>query len=239
MADPVPTTPATAPASPSVSSPPAPRQPDLVAASPSAAKTAPLFGGLRGGNKRKDGLIPGTPEAREADLAKDRARKAAAKAERKGQPPPLPSVGKDDPAAPTSQAPGAVPPVEGAPVAPWEAEMLRPVFEELIPIAEEVTIHQLTAKAAKARLSGDLIKEIESDAKWNPVARKGLELSAPEVTAEVLNDLGIDSKNKAKVVLATSIGAIVAGHVKLLRRLDKIIALNNVPTVKPGEEKKP
>lgn len=38
------------------------------------------YGGLRGGRKRKDGLIPGSPQAAEADRAKDAERKRRARA---------------------------------------------------------------------------------------------------------------------------------------------------------------
>src|SRR5579862_2754249 len=40
-----------------------------------AAASVPLYGGNRGGKKRRDGLVPGSPEALEADRKADRDRK--------------------------------------------------------------------------------------------------------------------------------------------------------------------
>ena len=62
------------------------------AASPAAKVTAPLFGGFRGGRKRKDGLAPGSPEAIEADREKDRVRKERQRS-RQVEPPALPAAG--------------------------------------------------------------------------------------------------------------------------------------------------
>jgi len=68
--------------------------PALIPPAPGAKVTAPLFGGYRGGRKRKDGLVPGSPEALAADREKDRLRKERQR-EREGaaaEPPPLPGV---------------------------------------------------------------------------------------------------------------------------------------------------
>ena len=77
------------------------------AASPAAAVTAPLFGGFRGGRKRKDGLAPGSSEAIEADREKDRLRKERQRS-RSVEPPALPAAGAAGVAGQAQAAAGAV-----------------------------------------------------------------------------------------------------------------------------------
>ena len=117
----------------------------------------------------------------------------------------------------------------------WQPEMLKPLFEQLIPTVETMTVAQVTSRAEKARLPGALVKEIEENAAWNEAARKALELAGPQVAAKWMNKTGISAENQPEVVLGTAVAAIVASHVLLLRRLDKLIAVANAPTVKPGQ----
>jgi len=208
--------------------------PPTAAASPAASTTASLFGGLRGGRPRNDGLVPGSPQAIAADREKDRLRKqrqrdreAAAR-----EPAALPSAVAGAPVA----TPGAVPVDPGlqgpAPI-PWDAEMLKPLFEQLLPAAESLSVEQITNRAVKARLPADIIEEIETEAKWSKPAKKALEMAGPQATAKWLNRLGISSENQAELVCGTALASILAGHALLLRRLNKLIELANVP-VKPG-----
>lgn len=207
------------------------------AASPAAAVTAPLFGGFRGGRKRKDGLAPGSSEAIEADREKDRLRKERQRS-RSVEPPALPAAGAAGVAGQAQAAAGAVGDgagVEGVPVLAWDAKMLAPLFEQLIPTVEDLTVHQVAVRAAKCRLPPDIVREIEAEAKWSAPARKALELSAPQVAARLLNKTGISAENQPEVIFFTAISAILAGQVMTLKRLDKLAAIANVPTTKPGQ----
>ena len=218
------------------------QKPVALAATPSAQQSAPLFGGLRGGTARKDGLVPGSPEAREADLDKDRERKRKKAAEKRGvpyaEPAPLPS------AAPAG-AVGAAPPQGGAlpvdPVAgalagvPWQASALKPVFEQLIPVAEDLAMLQIVGKCKLAKLPKEVIKDIETDARWHPMSKKGLEMGLPEVAAKYLNKAGVSAEFQPEVVLLTAISAIAAAHVRTLARLDKLIA--GAPAADPAQKK--
>ena len=99
---------------------------------------------------------------------------------------------------------------------------------------------QLASKAQKARLPGDLVRDIQHDATWPAVAKKGLEMSAPRVAAKVLNATGISSEHQDVVVLLSSITMIGGRHLQLLRRMDKIIAAQTAAAAaKAPEEKKP
>jgi len=117
--------------------------------------------------------------------------------------------------------------------------MLEPLFEQLLPAVEELSVNQIASRAVKARLPGEIIKEIEADAKWSTPAKKALEIAGPQVAAKWLNRTGISAENQPEVVLGTAVASILAGHVLLLRRLDKLIAVANVPTVKPGQTPAP
>ena len=103
--------------------------------------------------------------------------------------------------------------------------MLRPVFAELIPVAEEIGIESLKGKAEKAALPGPIVKEIVKEAEWNDVSKKALELSAPEVCAKLLNRTGVSAEHKDEIVLLTALGGILAGHMRLAKRLDTLIAM--------------
>lgn len=209
--------------------------PALIPASPGAKVTAPLFGGYRGGRKRKDGLPPGSPQAIAADREKDRLRKErqrdreAAAAE----PAALPSVAGAAQAPPGVMDPGAAS-AEPQPL-PWESKLLEPLFAQLLPTLETMSVNQVTGKAAKAKLPGDLVVEIERDAHWPEPAKKALQLAGPQVAAKWLNWVGISAENQPEVICGTAIAAILAGQAMLLRRLDKLILASG--EAKPAEKK--
>jgi len=217
-----------APASQSVASGNAPGQSPIGTASPSAVVTVPLFGGKRGGKERRDGLVPGSPEALEADRKKDRDRKAAARAvaAKMVEPPPLP------PAAPGMVAAPVPPPAGQSPlsvnsgveaVASWTADDLREVFEELVPATEEELTGRLTKKAQTANLPEKLVKEIGKDSAWSATTKKALVIGGSSVSAKYLNKSGISSEYKAEVVLALALTRIATSHLKTSRRLDALI----------------
>ena len=119
----------------------------------------------------------------------------------------------------------------------WDPATLKPLFDQLIPTVEQVTVHQITTRAAKARLPGALIHAIEDSAKWSAPAKKAIELAGPQVAAKYLNKAGISAENQPELVLATAVASILASHVLLIRRLDKLIVAANVGTgpSKPGQ----
>jgi hypothetical protein len=201
-------------------------QPAVAPAAPGAKESAPLFGGLRGGRARADGLVPGSPEAVEADRKKDRLRKKADR-KQKQDPPPLPSANGTPHT--TQAAPGGVVPVPGseaAPVIPWTAEDLKPIFDQLVPALEELSKTQITERAFKAKLPQDVLQEVCASAEWPELAKKGVQYSGPHVGAKWLTQFGIPAENKYEVVLVTAAASIAANHFKVLRRLDKLIALS-------------
>ena len=191
----------------------------------SALVTVPLFGGLRGGRQRKDGLTPGSPEADAADRERDRQRKQklrdAAKPPEPAPLPPAPVAGPAPAPAPDAIAQPGLAPV---PFVPWDQATLKPLFDQLIPTIEELTVDQMTSRAEKAKLSPEMVKEIGKDARWSSPSRKAVEIAAPQVAAKWMNKAGISAENQPEIVLGTAVVSIVAVHVKLIRKLDKIIA---------------
>ncbi len=111
------------------------------------------------------------------------------------------------------------------PLDPWKPEDVKQLFEQLVPAAEELTSRQISERAFKAKLPPDVLQEVCADAKWPVLAKKGVEISGPPVLAQLLNDVGIPAKYKHQTVLATSFASIGANHFKVLKRLDKLIAL--------------
>lgn len=195
-----------------------------------AQDSVPSFGGLRGGRPRKDGLIPGSVEALEADRKKDRIRKQRARSRRRDDDPsPLPSAHSSD--HPTSSASDRNPPIGnlslGGSSMPWQPEMLKPLFDQLLPTVEKVTINQIAGRAEVAKLPSAVVREIERDAAWNDVTKKALEMSAPQLAAKYLNKSGVSSDNQPEVVFGTALASIVTSHTLLLRKLDKLIAATN------------
>lgn len=230
--------PAGAPSGESVASPigggPAP----VVAAPVGAAQQVPLFGGFRGGRRRKDGLAPGSPEALAADREKDRLRKERVRVKLAAVPAPLPS------AAPGAPGPG--PEVGGGPddgsgfdaasPVPWDSSSLAPLFSQIIPAAESLATGQIVSRAIKAKLPAQAVREIEAECKWAEPAKKALEIEGPRLAAKWLNKTGVSAENQPEVVCLSALAVIGVSHFKLLQRLDKLVALANVggSSVSPG-----
>jgi hypothetical protein len=201
----------------------------IVPAGASAMATAPKFGGLRGGRKRGDGLVPGTAQAAEADREKDAERKrqeraAAAAAVSASQP--LPSnlsLAQSELPATGSSAPAGVVAPSVAPVVPWTAQIVRPFTSELVPVIEAADVNGLLKKADAAGLSKEFVKQIEKDAHWPATAKKTLDVALPECAAQLLNATGISAKHANVIAVGTAVVAILTSRNGIQKRLDKLI----------------
>ena len=200
------------------------------------------MGGLREGKRRKDGLVPGTQEAIEADREKARLRKAAQRAKsRAADPPPLPAASlANQPLAPGADL-GALPGLEADPAfvagpVPWDDKILKPIFVELIPTIEAHCMTSLQDAAAQARLPEVVQADITREAAWPESSRKLLLIACPQLAAKYLNKTGISSENAPEVMLATAIASIALSHTRLLSRIKAVGASANVQ-LKPEEKK--
>ena len=114
-----------------------------------------------------------------------------------------------------------------APSVPWTPEDLKPLFDQLLPTVEEMTVGKLTSKAEKANLPPEVVREIAKDAKWAPPARKALDIGCPTLAAKRLNAMGISAENKPEVIVGTALLTIIGAQVVLGRKLDKLIKAQN------------
>jgi len=205
-------------------------------ASQPAAATVPAYGGLRGGRRRSDGLVPGSPEAEEADRRKARARMARARARRRktGQeePPPLPSMAVPvdalDTATVSARAdePGGPSPgvLDQTAPQPWQPEALQPLCDQLLAAVEEGRLSAFIARCTEAGLSQRLVKEIEQDARFPRAAKVLLSRSLPRLAAKYLNRAGLSAAWEDEVAVLSGIIILVQHDRRLQARLAELIA---------------
>lgn len=181
----------------------------------SAANLAAKHGGKA--SRRRDGLVPGSPEAIEADRAKDRERKRRKALELRGEPVPLPSPLVAQPPAgdlpPSASDFGAV---------PWTADLLRPIFEQALPVAEGLAVQNLTEKARAAKLDAALVREVADGAKIHPLAKQQIIEGGAAVAAKYLNKSGVSSEHADEVRLLGGIVAAFAGYRAVAAKLDEL-----------------
>ncbi|MCW5554474.1 MAG: hypothetical protein KIS67_20240 [Verrucomicrobiae bacterium] len=238
--------------------PPVPPSQTVIPARSNVPKDAAgrvLFGGNVGRKPSRDGFKPGTPEYVEAKRAADRERKRRQRALEAAATPPPPLPASSSPGVPTQQDPS---PAAGAsatsfttppgnagfasdsdPAAvPWQAESLKPLFEQLIAAAEEGRVGSFVAKCAEAGLTPKLLKEIESDAHWPKSSKILLCRSLPRLAAKWLNNSGISASYQDEVECVSAVILIVQNDVKLGQRLDTLIAeLNKARSDTPAPAK--
>lgn len=137
-------------------------------------------------------------------------------AKERGEPDPFP-----DPPLVAESGPGPVAPAPGDPPAvPWDASVLEPLFRSIVPEVEKLDIAALKAKAAT--LGEDMVRTVEKDAAWNPVAKTTLISTAPAVVAQTLNSIGISATHAPALALLGAIGAILTGRQILAAKLDEL-----------------
>lgn len=146
--------------------------------------------GNKGGKARLDGLVPGSPEAIEADRKKDAERKRLARA---GTPPPrLPAnptalpTKVDQPQAPSGDAPRQL----------WNPQHVKPVVRSLLKSIEKVRVRAFLAKAHEILdIDGDedaeFLAQVEKDARWDAEAVAELEAAGAEWGARILDRMGV------------------------------------------------
>ena len=214
------------PVAPVVAAAGAPPQNNPVPAKPSVA----AFGGLRGGRKRADGLVPGSPEAHEADKAKDAERKRLARLrEAEQNPVPLPSA----PVGPGVVVGGAVAPVvDGAspvpaPVAglvvPWSVRILAKPARLVTRIIDRMRQLKLLRKLDKLVLPEPVKREIKADIQWSDAAINDFSDALAECTAIELNKAQISSAQQHWINLGITAGELTLAHFSLSKRLDELI----------------
>lgn len=193
--------------------------------SPAALSVAP-FGGNRGGKKRTDGLVPGSPEAEKADRDKDAERKRLARA---ASPPALPSpvssVANPGPAStPGATAlPGSPAPGQSVPV-PWDPNTLKPLLEQIIDGAEKARVAKRRAQAVAVGMPGPVVEESASLATFPGSAKTGLAVSGANGVAQIMNSLKISGKFQDPSIAVLSIASIVVSMQQSDAKFEEMIA---------------
>lgn len=136
---------------------------------------------------------------------------------------PVPVVPPSNPVAAPAGAPAApAPALAPAPgPVPWTPDLLRPLFEEVVPAAEKARVSKLCAKAAP--LGPEFVAEVKKDAPWNPVTKATLIASGPPAISKVMNRLGISSEHSDVMIFVTALGSIFASDAKLSEKLDEMV----------------
>ena len=132
---------------------------------------------------------------------------------------------------------GAVPPPAGGPAPgavglPWDSNVLKPLFASLVPALEKADVESLRARAAK--LDAALAQMVATDAPWNPAAKVTLIETGPEVTARMLNRVGISGEHAPEVAFLVAAGSIIAGRMLLSGKLDEMLAQKKAATPVPA-----
>jgi hypothetical protein len=205
---------------------------DSPGAPSSARSSVPIFGGHRGGRKRKDGLKPGSQAAHEADKERDAERKRLERAEAADlrDPPPLP-------AGPGPMAPQAIS-VAGMPgadafapdiVVKWHAKDVEKLVAQFIALTEELCTKSVTTRCQKANLPEEVASKITNDVAWAQSAKDMIEEGGSELAAKYLNESQISPEIKPFILIAIGTLQIAINHQQVLKRLDAIISQQRQP----------
>ena len=95
-----------------------------------------------------------------------------------------------------------------------------------------MAVKKLTEKASAARIAPDLVREVEQDAAWNPLAKQEIVEGGAATAAKWLNTSGITAEHADELRLLGGCLAILAGYRTLATKLDAM-AKAPQPTAKP------
>ena len=219
-----------------------------------AADSSPsLFGGHRGGGKkRQDGLIAGTAAAKEADRKADAARKAAARALQKGKtlPAPLPSAtaSNQDTVAPAAGNPD---PVLSAPIdpilpsgaapmfVPWQQRLLKKPAELIAKIADRARIFWRTKQVKRLHLSPDGEKDLLSKMRYKEGVLDDWSSALSEAVTIELNKRRVGGAEQSHwLTLAISTGELVAAEIENSRAIEALVLEDRAKNPQPSADVK-
>lgn len=95
---------------------------------------------------------------------------------------------------------------------------------EIVPAWEQETVAKLTRKAATAKLPPKVLQEIEADARWGEMTKKGLIIGGSQLGAKWFNKAGVSTEWKPETVFLTALGRQLLQNRRLHHKLDKLIA---------------
>ncbi|MGO8839478.1 MAG: hypothetical protein ACLP7I_12100 [Limisphaerales bacterium] len=80
--------------------------------------------------------------------------------------------------------------------------------------------------ATEGGLPDKLVQEIARDAKYPPMAKRTMSITAPNVTAKAFNRIGLSGKYSDEAILATALIANLVKGRRLQAKLQKLIEQN-------------
>jgi hypothetical protein len=124
----------------------------------------------------------------------------------------------------TSQKP------EGLPVAPWTPEELKEVVSELIGLFEEWDKTDSVKTARAAKLSDDLVKQIEQDASMPAFCKGVFVRTIPALAAKYLNQAGLPATGKDETLLLMAVLYMAYDKFSRSRDIKKLAAAASQPS---------
>lgn len=109
--------------------------------------------------------------------------------------------------------------------------MLAPLFATIVPELEKLDIAALKAQAAP--LGDEMVRTVEKDAAWNPVAKGTIVTTAPAVTSKVLNSIGVSAEHAPAIALCAAVAGILTGRQILSAKLEELVRKHSAPTPPP------
>jgi hypothetical protein len=114
---------------------------------------------------------------------------------------------------------------------PWDPSILEPLFRTIVPEIEKLDIASLKAKASV--LGDEMVRMVEKDGAWNPVAKGTIVTTAPAVTAKLLNSVGVSAEHAPSIALFGALAAIFTGRQILAAKLEELAKAMPAPSPAP------
>jgi hypothetical protein len=105
---------------------------------------------------------------------------------------------------------------------PWTPDILRPLFEQIVPAAEKADVASLVARAAP--LGAEICNEIRRDASWNPVSKTTLVATGPAAVAKIMNSTGISAEHSDLALFLAAVSSIVFSRTTLASKIEEMVA---------------
>jgi hypothetical protein len=200
----------------------------------------PPPGKNRGGRPRLDGKSPGTPEAKAADLERDRLRKK----EERGtlEPAPLPSTA----APPLGQRPPPIDNVVSDPLnavgsieVPWTGEDFRQYIDEALSGAEEARVETRKLQAMAAGFSDGRIKEFAADARYPASSKRMIGLASSNGLARIFNKVRFSKDYGEGALAVLAVGMLIVKNKRSDARFKRAVMEFQKKNQPKPEEKKP
>ena len=119
-----------------------------------------------------------------------------------------------------------VPVVEAAPLVAWHTKDLEPLVREFVSLTEELCLKHARKKISRANIPRELVSEIEKDLQWAERAKNLVAAGASELAAKQLNESQVPVELRPWIMVSLGSLQIAVGQMRVLSRLDKIIAQN-------------